>query len=380
MYKKVIAIVMCVAVIMSVFINSLADNASPEPTIAAEDNPIITVDGKVLVKDKDYTLSYRDNVKTGTAAVIVHFIGNYSGEREISFNIIRKKSSSHSNGKENTTVKIMEDDNLIMTTETSGDVRVDLNQKIKTNCIYKAYVTLYGKPQINKEVEIIDDKGRTLKGRTDKNGIAYLSVVAIPTSSSAFGSKATPLPSVTHKPYIFGYEDGTFRPDNTLTRAETASMLNEVMDIKDNNKTLSFSDIASSAWYTSIVKKMASAGVINGYTDGTFRPENQITRAEFITMLMQNKSVQQFKKLSFSDVNEKLWSANYIYSAYIEGYIDGYADGTFKPDAPITRAEAVKVLNSVLKRIDFKTVKNPFKDVSEKHWGYKHILEASVEH
>lgn len=380
MCKKIVAVIMCCSILICTIVSGFADNTvsmSPS-TVTPEGELAIAIDGNVLVKDKDYTLTYRDNTKVGKAMVTVTFIGNYKGEREVSFNIVKKKSS-HSNRKENTTVKIMEDDNLIMTTETNGDVRVDLNQNIKVNSVYKAYVTLYGMPQINKYVEIIDDKGRTLRGKTDSKGIAYLSVVATPTATPVSGSSVTPTPEI-HKAYIFGYENGTFRPDNTITRAETVSMLNSVLDVKTGDKNLSFSDMASSAWYAPVIKKMAAAGIINGYTDGTFRPENQITRAEFVTMLMQGKSVQNFKELPFIDVDEKLWSANYIYSAYISKYIDGYADGTFKPDNPITRAEAVRMVNAVLKRTDFKTVKNPFTDVKDSHWAYSQILEAAVEH
>lgn len=380
MCKKIVAVVMCCSILMCTIVNGFADNTVSVslPTVTPEGELAIAIDGNVLVKDKDYTLTYRDNTKVGKAMVTVTFIGNYKGEREVSFNIVKKKSS-HSNRKENTTVKIMEDDNLIMTTETNGDVRVDLNQNIKVNSVYKAYVTLYGMPQINKYVEIIDDKGRTLRGKTDSKGIAYLSVVATPTATPVSGSSVTPTPEI-HKAYIFGYENGTFRPDNTITRAETVSMLNSVLDVKTGDKNLSFSDIESSAWYAPVIKKMAAEGIINGYTDGTFRPDNQITRAEFVTMLMKSKSIQKFEKLPFPDVDKELWSADYIYSAYMSEYIDGYADGTFKPDNPITRAEAVKIINAVQKRTDFKVTNNPFVDLKESHWAYSQILEAAVEH
>ena len=125
---------------------------------------------------------------------------------------------------------------------------------------------------------------------------------------------------------------------------------------------------------------MSKAGIINGYTDGTFRPDNPITRAEFVTMIMQNKTLTEFDKIPFTDVKSDLWSAKYIYSAYKTKYIDGYEDNTFKPDNPITRAEAVKIINSVLDRNDYRNEKNPFGDVSQNHWAYKQILEAAVEH
>ncbi len=141
-----------------------------------------------------------------------------------------------------------------------------------------------------------------------------------------------------------------------------------------------FSDVASDVWYYEPIMAMSSAGIIMGYTDGTFKPDNNITRAEFVTMLMRNLNIQTFDNLPFIDVSSDLWSANYIYSAYTAGYINGYEDGSFRPDSPITRAEAVKIINGVLGRSDFSNETNPFSDVSDTHWAYTQILEAAVEH
>ena len=157
-------------------------------------------------------------------------------------------------------------------------------------------------------------------------------------------------------------------------------MLYRVLTNTKSGESISFSDIKESAWYYESVNAMSQAGIINGYTDGTFRPENQITRAEFVTMIMQNKTLSEFDTIPFTDVKSDLWSVKYIYSAYKEKYIDGYEDNTFKPDNPITRAEAVKIINSVLGRNDYRNEKNPFGDVSQNHWAYKQILEAAVEH
>ena len=97
-------------------------------------------------------------------------------------------------------------------------------------------------------------------------------------------------------------------------------------------------------------------------------------------MIMQNKTLTEFDKIPFTDVKSDLWSAKYIYSAYKAKYIDGYDDNTFKPDNLITRAEAVKIINSILGRTDYRNEKNPFTDVKTSHWAYKQILEAAIEH
>ena len=157
-------------------------------------------------------------------------------------------------------------------------------------------------------------------------------------------------------------------------------MLYRVLETSNKNADVTFSDIADGAWYIPAVTAMSEAGVINGYEDGTFKPDNKITRAEFVTMLMQSRNIEKYTELPFSDVSSELWSADYIYSAYKAGYIDGYDDGTFRPDSPITRAEAVKIINKALDRTDFNNATNPFSDVLGEHWAYKQILEAAVTH
>ena len=387
--KKITAVITAfVLLVSSLSFTAMADEtntSTPIPTItpAPTDDINITVDGKTLVKDVDYKLTYRDNINVGTATVVVTFIGNYSGQKEETFNIVRKKSSSSSSSKkDNTKVEVMQDNNVLLTTETSGDVNVIIPKNIEYNSVYKVIVTVKGVAQAYKDVEIKDKYGRTLRGRTDKNGIAYLQVVSDETPKPAVAITPTPTAqsSEIHKSYISGYDDNTFRPDGNITRAETAAILYRVLTNTKSGESISFSDIKESAWYYESVTAMSKAGIINGYTDGTFRPDNQITRAEFVTMIMQNKELSEFDTIPFTDVKSDLWSAKYIYSAYKAKYIDGYEDNTFKPDNPITRAEAVKIINSILGRTDYRNEKNPFTDVKISHWAYKQILEAAVEH
>lgn len=311
--KKIISFLLTIALSASVVSAFAADNIVTDVT---NDDIVIKAENTVLVKDVDYTLEYKDNVKVGTAKVIVHFIGNYSGEKEQTFNI-KKKSSGGGGG--------------------GGSSRPS--------------------PQIT------------------------------PAPSASSEPSVSPSPAPTNEPnefehnaYISGYEDGTFIPDGKITRAETASMLYGVLETSNSNTEVTFSDLADGAWYIPAVTAMSEAGVINGYPDGTFRPDNKITRAEFVTMLMQGRNVEKYTELPFGDVSSELWSADYIYSAYKEGYIDGYEDSTFRPDSPITRAEAVKIINEALDRTDFNNATNPFSDVLGSHWAYKQILEASVTH
>ena len=187
----------------------------------------------------------------------------------------------------------------------------------------------------------------------------------------------------THPVYIGGYEDGLFRPSRNVTRAEAASMLYKLLRSKDwEQKT--YSDVDPEAWYGDAIGTLAGLGILNGYTDGTLRPQNQITRAEFVTMIMGFSTLQTGAP-SFKDVPADSWAAFSIYSASQLGWVSGYENGTFKPNDPITRAEVVTILNRMLGRkadsnvLQKSDVKN-FYDLFSTHWAYGAIVEASTAH
>ena len=386
--KRIISVIIAMA-LSAAMITAFAADTVTNTDIDSSNVVVQTDDGTVLTEGIDYTLEYKDNVNVGTATVIVHFIGNYSGEAEQTFNIKKKTSGCGGGGggsvvsnKPNITAKEedgktvnithKEEDDKIIVTLPDG---VDLDPE---NPITVTVKDTKGKPSADKDVVVKDKMGNEASGKTDNDG-----KITVPSTAAV-----TPMPTAAppveqnfeHKAYISGYEDGTFKPDSPITRAETASMLNGVISVTDKGNDITFTDLKDGAWYIPAVTAMTAADVIHGYTDGTLRPDNNITRAEFITMIMQSKDISKFDNLPFSDVNTDLWSADYIYSAYTAGYINGYGDGTFKPDSPITRAEAVRIINSVLDRTDFSNETNPFSDISSKHWAYKQILEAAVTH
>ncbi len=305
MNKKVISLILAMTCsVTSVFASS--DKQDVE----------VAVDNKVLTKDVDYILTYKDNIEVGEATVIVTFIGNYTGTLEKEFTIKKVNSGGNSSG---------------------GGGGSSSYIKSSASIIYNT----------------------------------------LPTESPV---PAPTIVAVKHDAYISGYGNGMFLPDNSITRAETASMINRLFTAKDSGKPIEFTDCDEGSWYDEAVRNMSSAGIANGYTDNTFRPNNKITRAEFVTMLMQNETVIKYEDIPFTDVSKDLWYADYIYSAYKAGYISGYVDGTFCPDTPITRAEAVTILNNALGRTDMTNEKNPFTDVENTHWAYEQILEAAVTH
>lgn len=193
-----------------------------------------------------------------------------------------------------------------------------------------------------------------------------------------------------HLHYVNGYEDDTFRPENDITRAEAAQMICNLMQINGVDTTILsdtpwFPDVKSGIWYYNAVTYLTEQGIIEGYEDGTYRPEDKITRAEFTALIARYAELTVSNTSSgFSDVLSGYWASGYICAAVSDGYVDGYDDGTFRPENKIIRAEVVTMLN----RLDGRDVDTenytgltmPFSDVTNKHWAYDHILEASVDH
>lgn len=193
------------------------------------------------------------------------------------------------------------------------------------------------------------------------------------------------LETVDHKPYVNGYNDGTVRPNNNITRSEAAAMFYGLLKNK-NVERKNFPDVKSTKWYYDAVTTLGGLGVIAGYTDGSFGPDRTITRAEFVAMAVNFDMKSDNETSKFSDVtNKNNWAYKAITTAYAKGWIGGYKDGTFRPDAKITRAEAIAVINNMTGRrgdASYKTVTDTrnFSDLTRGYWAYMHILEASNEH
>lgn len=186
-----------------------------------------------------------------------------------------------------------------------------------------------------------------------------------------------------HQGYINGYQNGTFRPNAAITRAEAAQLLYNLTGATIAG-TASFGDVPIGEWYEKAVTYLAERGVINGYQDGTFKPGNSITRAEFTTLIVRYQNITAAGKPSFNDISANHWAKSYIGAAQNAGLIGGYQDGSFQPEHKITRAETVTILNRALKRsddsADYTGLTMPFSDVPANHWAYREIIEAAVTH
>lgn len=180
--------------------------------------------------------------------------------------------------------------------------------------------------------------------------------------------------------HMQGYTDGTFRPDNTITRAEVATMFAGLSYDFDKSKDYpnAFNDVSDDKWYEKYVNFTAKRGYFSGYENSLFKPEEPITRAEFAVILVKYLGIKTTSQSSgFDDVTENHFASGYIRYLSNLNIISGYADGTFKPDNTITRAEAVTMMNNALGRYaDNQTAytENPFSDVSPSHWAYNQIL------
>ena len=184
--------------------------------------------------------------------------------------------------------------------------------------------------------------------------------------------------------YIQG-SGGQFRPDASLTRAEAAALLAR-LTVDEAGAPLytgalgecNFTDVSPEAWYAPYISFVQQAGIAQGYQDGTFRPDQRVSRAELIQLLWsyaQDPTVSNSQP--FSDVPLQHWAATPIAYAAEQGWISGYQDGTFRPDQPVSRAEAVKIINAAL-GIQSAPVpaQSPFSDVPTSHWAYQEICAA----
>ena len=193
-----------------------------------------------------------------------------------------------------------------------------------------------------------------------------------------------------HYAYIIGYPDGTVRPEGTITRAETVTIFFRMLTDESRaavwSTTNPFTDVKAADWFNNAISTMSNAGIVNGYPDGSFNPNGNITRAEFAAMAIRFFQDAKVGPSKFSDTIGH-WAEEAINKAQAQGLITGYPDGTFRPDEPITRAEAMTIMNRVLKRA-------PHKDhlLSERYmitftdnmdttkWYYADVQEATNSH
>ena len=191
-----------------------------------------------------------------------------------------------------------------------------------------------------------------------------------------------------HFAYIKGYADGTVRPNNYITRAQVATIFYRLMTDETRemcfSETNDFSDVAPDYWANKAISTLSNAGIITGFSDGTFRPNAYITRAQFAAIAARFSVVTEDLPNPFIDVPSGYWAEDLIAFAADVGWVNGYADGTFRPNTYITRAAAMKLINNVLERqVDEDgLLKNAtqWNDCTPDDWCYYIVMEATNSH
>ena len=238
-------------------------------------------------------------------------------------------------------------------------------------------------PVNEQETTASNDIGRSATGNTDTTG-----TLTVPTA----------VETERHSAYVNGYPDGTFGPENSMTRSEATAIFARLLAAKNGESipasgTTKFTDVSSDAWYAGYVAYLTRYGVVNGTSETEFSPNKAITRAEFVTLAVRFFDVYgggDMEKLgnyvSFNDVPAGYWASSYIEDAASFGWINGYGDGSFRAGNKITRAEVVTIVNRVLGRAADKSYINnargltTFADVVKNHWAYYDIMEAANTH
>lgn len=186
-----------------------------------------------------------------------------------------------------------------------------------------------------------------------------------------------------HVIYLNGDND-LVRPEAGLRRSEAAKIIYSLLEAPAEAEGGRFPDVPLGKWYQPYVDSLAEMGILKGYADG-FHPDQSITRAEFVTILSRLFE-QEEAGISFSDVPEEHWAYEAVSTCVAKGWLSGYSDGTFRPEKTITRAEAVTFINRILDRtadkarIDQNGKILQFIDLPLDHWAYYSMMEASVPH
>ena len=193
-----------------------------------------------------------------------------------------------------------------------------------------------------------------------------------------------------HFAYIVGYEDGEVKPNNNITRAEVATiffrLLTDDARARYWSQTNDYTDVAADSWYNNAISTLSNMGIINGYEDGTFKPNAPITRAEFTAIATRFFDYTAEYDGAFNDVSRSAWYADCVQAAVDMGLVDGYPDGGFHPNSNITRAEAVTIVNRVLNRAPHEDhlldedEMNVWPDNVYGAWYYADMQEATNSH
>lgn len=354
-----------------------------------EANMTLTARWKAL-HNLPYTVRYVDSGGNSVAAdkvVNLHTVGDTVTEDAIAVDHMAPTLLSHS-----IVISGISTDNVISFTYqpytylsyTVKYLDVTTNQSLKANLVVDA--TEYNRVTVRAAnilgyMPLVYQKSAVLSIDPSLNVITFYYKSYTPVPPTLNGAD--------HYAYIIGYPDGNVRPDASITRAEVATiffrLLNDNVRDTYSTKVNGFSDVKSSNWYCRAVSTLAAMRILHGYSDGTFRPNEKITRAELAAIAARFDESDTMLQVSFNDVAGH-WAEAEIDKAAGNNWIHGYSDGSFRPDQFITRAETITLINNVLNRLPEGTtdlldtmIKWPDNADTTK-WYYLAVQEATNSH
>lgn len=347
--------------LVNIYKNGAAAGSEPEYKVYTNDEEINAVKddttfGKFNSNVLQYTPSRFRAYFTDSACTTSADVANLPKDSNDNINLYyTAKKSSGGGGGGGSSVSIKLDKDTV-----SGVV----GDKIKVTATVKGSTAKPTWTSSNEDVATVDENGNiTLVGKgtatvkVKVNGIVKNIPVTVKEAT------ATPVPTVKPteapvinteytKPYASGYDDGSFLPNNNITRGELAAMIARLSygdDLPDGMYQASFPDVDSDAWFNKYIGYLEDKDVLSGYEDGTFRPMDTITRGEISAVIAR---AQRYDLISyngiFTDVTENDWAKDNIETLADKNIVSGYEDGTFGPYSPLTRAEAVAIINRVL--------------------------------
>lgn len=349
--------------LVNIYKNGAAAGSEPEYKVYTNDEEINAVKddttfGKFNSNVLQYTPSRFSAYFTDSACTTSADVANLPKDSNDNINLYytaKKSSGGGGGGGRSVSIKLDKD-------TVSGVV----GDKIKVTATVTGSTAKPTWTSSNEDVATVDENGNiTLVGKgtatvkVKVNGV----VKNIPVTVKEATATPTPVPTVKPteapvinteytKPYASGYDDGSFLPNNNITRGELAAMIARLSygdDLPDGMYQASFPDVDSDAWFNKYIGYLEDKNVLSGYEDGTFRPMDTITRGEISAVIAR---AQRYDLISynniFTDVTENDWAKDYIETLADKNIVSGYEDGTFGPYSPLTRAEAVAIINRVL--------------------------------
>lgn len=202
------------------------------------------------------------------------------------------------------------------------------------------------------------------------------------------GTPSQPIFTDNHIAYIIGYPEGVVRPDDNISREEVTTVFYRLLRAEKQIEIATtenrFSDVDEDRWSNKAISSMSKGGYISGYESGTFKPEQFITRAEFVTIIANMYKLDKTPATAFNDVTNGYWASEYIGAVSEKGWVNGYEDGTFRPENYVTRAEVMATVNRMLDRkVSAEGISADAKiwsDISADDWYYLDVIEATNAH